>query len=89
MKWECYLLVVQAKHTRIPWAMQVRARACITRMPTSHLNSMATQHYSIVKHSFPITKKESSNKDCIVMFLAEKFVQIVIFSREIEATHEL
>ena len=30
-----------------------------------------------LKHSFPITKKESSNEDCIVVFLAEKFVQIV------------
>ena len=54
---------------RIPWAMQGRARACITRM--------ATQYYSIVKHSFSMTKKESSNEDCIVVFLAEKFVQIV------------
>ena len=64
----------------IPWAMQVRARAFITRMPTSHPNSMATQHYSIVKYSFSITKKESSNEGCIVMFLTEKSVQIVIFS---------
>ena len=59
-----------------PWAMQVRARACITRMPTSHPNFMA-QHYSIVKHSFPMTKKESPKEDCIVVFLAEKFVQTV------------
>ena len=29
---------------------------------------MATQHYSIVKYSFPVTKKESSNEDCIVVF---------------------
>ena len=59
---------------RNPWAMQVRARACITRMPTSHPNSMATQHYSIVKYSFPMTKMESPTEDCIVVFLAEKFV---------------
>ena len=50
--------------------MQVRARACITRRPTSHSNS-------IVKNSFSITKKESSNEDCIVMFLTEKFVQMI------------
>ena len=50
--------------------MQVRARACITRMPTSHPNS-------VVKHSFPMTKEESPNEDCIVVFLTEKFVQIV------------
>ena len=58
--------------------MQVRVRARISRMPTSHPNSMATQHYSIVKHSFPMTKKESPNEDCIVVFLAENFVQIVV-----------
>ena len=40
-------------------------------------NSMATQHYSIVKHSFLMTKKESPNEDCIVVFLAERVVQIV------------
>ena len=38
---------------------------------------MATQHYFIVKYSFPMTKKESSNEDCIVVFLAERVVQIV------------
>ena len=59
---------------RIPWAMQVRARACITRTPTSHPNS-------IVKHSFPMTKKESPNESRIVVFLAEKFVQIVFLLR--------
>ena len=58
--------------------MQVRARACITRIPTSHSNSMATQHYDIVKYSFSMTKKESSNKDCIVVFLAEKEEEIVV-----------
>ena len=58
-------------------------------MPTSHPNSMATQHYFIVKYSFSMIKKESLNEDCIVVFLAEKFVQIVVFSREIGATHEL
>ena len=38
---------------------------------------MATQHYSIVKHSFSMTKKESLIEDCIVVFLAETFFQIV------------
>ena len=70
-------MVALAMPNRNPWAMQVRARACITRMPTSHPNSMATQYYSIVKYSFPMTKKESSNEDYIVVFLTEKFVQIV------------
>lgn len=31
----------------------------------------------IVKYSFPMTKKESSNEDYIVVFLTEKFVHIV------------
>ena len=31
----------------------------------------------IVKYSFSMTKKESPNEDCIVVYLAEKFVQIV------------
>ena len=42
---------------------------------------MATQHYSIVNYSFPMTKKESLIEDCIVIFLTEKFVQIVFFLR--------
>ena len=32
----------------------------------------------IVKYSFSMTKKESSNKDCVVVFLAEKEEEIVV-----------